>query len=928
MSSAFAQDAPERDQIEEITVTGSRIPNANLISASPVTQIDSEQFELAGATRVEDLLNTYPQLAPSFDSFTVNPTTGYATADLRSLGTNRTLVLVNGHRLQPGGIRSEARDLNQIPAALVKRVEVLTGGASAVYGSDAMAGVVNFILDTDFEGVSVRAGYSGYQHKNDEGYLRELMDASAYTYPDGSSGPDGDSTNVDVAIGSSFGQDRGHAMAYFTWRDNEELRQASRDYSSCALNAAGTACGGSATSPEPSFIWLQGGDDDFAHLNADGSWAAGPATLYNFAPINHYQRPDERYTFGGAMSYEMSPQFRPYIETMFATTNTSVQIAESGTFFVNLLELDCADPLLGSMCGDIGLDPTEPVGIYVGKRNVEGGPRVADIESASFRVVTGVEGDISQDWTYNASFLHGRTSSSESNQNDLLSDRVGPALLGCPAGSFGGCVPYNVWVPGGVTQEAADTLSGTGMRSGTTQLTAIGGYVTGITGVTFPGAVDSISLVAGYEYRKDEFEVRSDSNMASGNFTGLGGPRLPVDGGFSVNEIYMEAGVPLLQDRGALQSLALDLGYRYSDYDTSGGANTFKFGLSAQVTDMVRLRGGFNKAIRAPNSTELFRDQQLSLWGGDDPCSGDNPEFTAAQCANTGVSAAQFGSISASPAAQYNQHSGGNPNLEPEEAETYTVGFVATPIDNLQVSLDYFNIAIEDKIGTIGAETVLRFCGLTGDPFLCDKVKRNASTGDLWLGSSLQTSGQVENLDANFGNLNFSGVDLLTSYNWDALGGLISASFVGTYVLEQEEEPLPGVNDEATFDCAGVINTSCQTPTWRHTARFSYSRDSITGSLGWRYVGEIDYELTDGTPGSTDQILVTNGNKLDAVHYIDLTGVYHVTDYASVIVGIQNVLDETPPIVGSTLSLNGNSPGGYDQMGRYMHATLNLDFDF
>jgi outer membrane receptor protein involved in Fe transport len=343
---------------------------------------------------------------------------------------------------------------------------------------------------------------------------------------------------------------------------------------------------------------------------------------------------------------------------------------------------------------------------------------------------------------------------------------------------------------------------------------------------------------------------------------------------------------------------------------------------------MVRLRGGFNKAIRAPNSTELFRDQQLSLWGGDDPCSGDNPEFTAAQCANTGVSAAQFGSISASPAAQYNQHSGGNPNLEPEEAETYTVGFVATPIDNLQVSLDYFNIAIEDKIGTIGAETVLRFCGLTGDPFLCDKVKRNASTGDLWLGSSLQTSGQVENLDANFGNLNFSGVDLLTSYNWDALGGLISASFVGTYVLEQEEEPLPGVNDEATFDCAGVINTSCQTPTWRHTARFSYSRDSITGSLGWRYVGEIDYELTDGTPGSTDQILVTNGNKLDAVHYIDLTGVYHVTDYASVIVGIQNVLDETPPIVGSTLSLNGNSPGGYDQMGRYMHATLNLDFDF
>jgi outer membrane receptor protein involved in Fe transport len=924
MSSAYAQDAPAADQIEEITVTGSRVPNANLISASPVTQVDAEAFELAGATRVEDLLNTYPQLAPSFDSFTVNPTTGFATADLRGLGSNRTLVLVNGHRLQPGGIRGEARDLNQIPAALVKRVEVLTGGASAVYGSDAMAGVVNFILDTDFEGVSIRAGYSGYQHDNDDGYMTPLMDSSGFSYPEGGTGLDGDSTNIDVAIGGTFAQDRGHAMGYFTWRDNEELRQQSRDYSSCALSAAGTSCGGSSTSPVPSFI-VNGA---FAHLESDGSWAPGTAPLYNFAPINHYQRPDERYTFGGAIKYEMSPQVRPYVETMFATTNTSVQIAESGTFFVNSLSLACDSPLLGSMCGDLGLNPANPVSVQVGKRNNEGGPRVADIETSSFRIVSGIEGEINQDWSYNVSYLLGRSSSSESNQNDLVADRVGDALLACADPALvntSAC--YNVWVPGGVTADAAGNLSGAGLRSGTTQLTSVGGYVSGITGITIPGAVDPISLVGGYEYRKDEFEVRTDANMQAGNFTGLGGPRLPIDGSFSVNDIYVEAGVPILQDKGALQTLALDLGYRYSDYDTSGGANTFKIGASAQITDMLRLRGGFNRAIRAANTSELFRDQQISLFGGNDPCSGATPELTEAQCANTGVSAAQYGTVLASPASQYNQHSGGNPNLQPEEADTYTVGFIATPVENLQVSVDYFNIDITDKIGTIGANTVLSFCAQTGDPFLCDKVNRSPA-GDLWIGSDLATSGFVENLDSNFGDLTFNGIDVVASYNWDGLGGLMTASFVGTQMLEQTNVPLPGVNPAATYDCAGNINDTCQQPSWRHTARFSYSLERITGSLGWRYVGEMDYENTDGSQGATDQILVANGNKLDAVHYIDLTGIYNVTDYAALTLGIQNVFDETPPLVGSTLSLNANSPGGYDQMGRYMHLTLNVDFDF
>ncbi|AFV00613.1 TonB-dependent receptor domain-containing protein [Simiduia agarivorans] len=963
------------DALEEVVVTGTRIKDANLVASSPVASVAQEEFQLSGTTRVEDLLNTLPQLSPAFDSFTVNPTVGYATADLRGLGSQRTLVLVNGHRLQPGGIRSEARDLNQIPAALVKRVEVLTGGASAVYGSDAMAGVVNFILDTDFEGVSLNLGTSAYQHNNDNDYIQGLMDARGFDYPTGSSGFDGKSNNIELALGSSFADGKGHAMGYVTWRKNEELRQGARDYSSCALNAAGTACGGSGTAINPNFItdysvmdaggnpiinyiedennpgtYIPDGQvivSNFAHKNGSNAWTDGFSPAYNYAPINHYQRPDERYTMGGSMSFEINDNFKPYVETMFANTNTSVQIAESGTFFANTLTLDCTDPLLSDYCstfathGDVKytdatgttqtvtgyIDPSQTLDFFVGKRNVEGGPRVSDIESSSFRIVTGMEGDINDTWSYDVSYLYGRTASSESNRNDFITDRVGQALLGCPAGSFAGCQNYDVWNynVNGIDPDAAAAMGGVGIRTGATSLKVFSAYITGDIGVTVPSAQDAISLVAGFEHRDEDYTVISDTNMAEGNFTGLGGPRAPISGGYSVKELFFESIIPVLETDGPLQNLSFDLGYRYSDYSTSGGVSSYKLGFSAQVTDMFRFRGGFNHAIRGPSISELFSDQSIGLWGGDDPCAGEDPELTAAQCANTGVSAGQYGTISESPAAQYNQFAGGNPDLDPEEADTYTLGVVATPIDDLQISLDYYNIEIADRIGTIGASTILNFCATTGDPFLCGKVNRSAS-GDLWVGSDPASSGYVENLTANFGNLTRQGFDVQAQYQHDLLGGFMNYSIIGGYNLKSEVEPLPGINPDATYDCVGTINISCQMPTWRHTARASYNRDWYSVSLRWRYNGEMDYENTDGTAGTTDQILVGKGGKVAGVHYFDLTATADINEHLGLTVGVNNILDKEPPMVGSTLSLNANAPGGYDQLGRYVFASAKIKF--
>jgi iron complex outermembrane recepter protein len=925
-----------QEPLEEIVVTGTRIRDANLIASSPIATIDADDFRFSGTTRVEDLLNTFPQLAPSFDAFTVNPTTGFATADLRGLGLARTLVLVNGHRMQPGGIRSQARDLNQIPAALVKRVEVLTGGASAVYGSDAMAGVVNFILDTDFEGVSFSAGASGYQHDNDNKYLRPLMDARGFDYPEGNRGPDGRAYNMDLAVGMPFADGRGHAMAYGTWRKNRELRQGARDYSSCALGGTGDVCGGSGTAPEP--LFLVGGtrlsDGTFrnfasARLAPDGSFEDGGPPLYNYAPINHFQRPDERWTFGSSVKFEVNSNFRPFVETMFANTNTEVQIAETGTFFVNDPSFDCGDAFLGTLCADLGLNPNEPLFIYVGKRNNEGGPRISAIESNSYRLVAGVEGDLTDNWYYNTSYLYGRNSSSEANINDFLISRVDDAIRGCPPGSFSGCIPYEVWTPGGVTTEQAEGLSDAGMRSGHTALTVASAYVSGGTGFTFPTAQDQVSLVAGVEYRKEEYEVKVDANMATGNFTGLGGPRLPVSGAYDAKEVYLEAGLPVFQSDGAVQNLSFDLGYRYSDYSNSGGVNSYKIGFSTQVTDLVRFRGGFNRAIRAPNVGELFSEQQIALFSGTDPCAGATPQFTQAQCANTGVTAAQYGTIPTSPAEQYNQFIGGNPELDPEEADTYTIGFVATPIDNLQFSVDYFQIEITDRIGSIGAQTILNFCATTGDPFLCNKVNRNPVTGDLWVGSSLETSGFVENLSSNFGDTTARGIDLTAQYRMDLLGGTFSTSLVGSYALEQEWEPLPGINPQATYDCAGNLNTQCQLPDWRHTLRTSYARDWYTVVARWRYVGGLDYKLVDGSPGTTDRLLSRElGGSLGSYSFFDLSASFDVIEQVSLTLGINNILDKEPPMVGSTVNPVGNANAlpGYDQLGRFMFANVNVRF--
>ena len=945
--SAIAQQAPPAPTTKEtpatldaIVVTGTRIQSQTVTASSPVTEIQQEEFQYTGATRTEDLVNQYPQMSPAFDSFNNNGATGYPTVDLRGLGAGRTLTLVNGLRLAPGA--AEAADISIVPSFMVKRVDILTGGASAVYGSDAIGGVVNFILDNEFEGVKFSVGASGYQHKNDDSYIQGKLAARSFGFPTGS-GVDGRAHNFDAAIGSSFADGRGHAMAWLTYRKNDALFQGERDYSSCALNAGGTACGGSNTNAAGNFYFYQTGSGvgSSASLNPNGSYKGAYGAPYNYAPINYYQRPDERYTFGSSLKYEINEHFKPYLETMYITKRDAVQIAPSGAFFTDLHGINCSNPLIGTACADLGFNPADgPLDIYVAKRNVEGGPRRNATNTSQFRVVAGVEGELLGGWSYNTSFLYGETRANTVGSNDFLSSRIRSGILGCPAGSFTGCIPYRVFVPGGVTAAAAKALQGTSLNTTNTQTTQVTGYITGNTGLGLPWANgENISIVAGLEWREDKYDFTADSDSQAGNFAGAGGPSVPVGGKITVHELFTEAAVPVLRDMGFMKTLDLDLAYRMSDYNLAGRAETYKLGFNSDFGGLFRVRGGYNHAIRAPGINALFAGQQIALFAGTDPCAGATPQYTAAQCLNTGVSAARYGQIANNSAGQYNQFIGGNLNLKPESADTYTLGFVVTPTNDLRVAVDYYDIKIKDTISTVGAQTILNFCGLSGDPTLCALVKRSAS-GDLFRGSDPATSGYVTNLTNNFGQVRFRGIDLSAFYAMDMLGGRLSTSFQGNRLLEQQIAPLAGVNEKATYDCIGTINIACQSPKWRHIANARFSRDWFSVNLRWRYFGQMNYvDQFSGAPLSTDKLVCSKGSgttaafasclgnqKLAAYNYFDLSASALIGSWGELTIGVNNIADKSPPLVGNTLAANANAPGGYDQAGRFLFTSFTVRF--
>jgi outer membrane receptor protein involved in Fe transport len=974
-TAAVAQDQDDDTSIEEVVVTGTRIRNPNISSSSPVTVLTGAEIDSRGITRIEDLINTLPQAFAAQGANLANGGSGAATVDLRGLSADRTLVLVDGKRLPFGDPQDVAVDLNQIPAQLVERIDILTGGASAVYGSDALAGVVNFIMKRDFEGLQFDLQGGVFQSGNSNKAGLDALSRTSFDVPD--SIIDGRILDINFIAGTGLGDGEGNVTAWFGFRDVNEITWGARAFSACAFGAGDPrfeCVGSSTTSPARltdfglaavsfdllAFDPVTGGDARPIVLSGS------PNDTYNFGPLNHLQRPDRRFTFGAMGHYEISNDVEFFFETSFTDDRTDNQIAPSGTFFATGT-INCDHPFLtpnqfAAICTANGFtnNPGQTVfdangvasgfdtaTLYIGRRNVEGGGRKQIQRHTTFRAVGGFRGELGDAFTYEVFGQFANVIFAATALNDIsiaklaqaLNVRIDPntgnaACQGVIDGTGNpACVPYDIFSIGGTPSDAAiNFIIEPAFDKGNIVQKVYGGTINGDLGTygfTSPMAETGVQIVAGFEYREDQIDRSPDATSIAGGLTGTGGASPPIDAAVDLYEFYTEVAIPIVEGAEFADELTLTAAFRFSDFASTGGQSTFAGGLSWTPIPDIRFRAQFQRAVRSPNVLELFRAQGNNLFDltdpdGDgifDPCAGATPFYSAAQCANQGVTAAQYGSVADNPAGQFNLLIGGNPDLNVESSDTYTVGVIVTPsaLPGLTLSVDYFDIKVEDFIGTVPPGLAIDKCALTGDPFFCSLIQRDAGGGLFVNGAT----SWVVNTNLNTGSLATSGIDVNAAYSVEVgeYGSLLM-SFVGTYLLDLSTEALPG---EVPFDCTGFYGASCgiPNPEWRHRFLATWETPwSFNLTTTWRYHGAVDL-----FPGGSAP---TNLNAhFAAENFVDLQVSVDVKENARLRFGINNLLDNDPPLSSVVGTAPGNAntyPQVYDANGRFVFLGLTIDY--
>jgi outer membrane receptor protein involved in Fe transport len=1026
VSQVFAQTPPAQaanasdteGEIQEVIVTGSRIAAPNEQSTSPIQVISSQSIETTGKTDISDIITQLPQnfnngLGQDLGNGTSGLSTpgGVATADLRGLGPNRTLVLVDGRRLGQGSpqtaIQSPAPDLDQIPAGLIDRVEVVTGGASAAYGSDAIAGVINFIMKKNFEGFRVDGQLNENWHDNHNDFMQNLVSQSGTTPATGSV-HDGKQRSFDLLMGTNFAENKGNITAFFSYRHADAVKSSARDFGGCQLdpvtdaanNVTGFACGGSAnsnffeplTGPSANSIYSVYGTS----LIPQGTGVVTtPPAVFNSQPYIDMTREDDRYNAAILAHEDLFDSFKPYGEFYFMDDKTHTEVAPSALFADgNPLDpfgtgnypVNCDNPLLSGqeasiLCSSAQLayvaanpgkacifntDPTTGLvtspncaDVRIGRRNVEGGGRASNYEHENYRAVFGAKGDFADAWSYDAYGQYYYTTYGNSQTNYLGFQSIENALQATgsaakPACISGPpCVPYNIFSDGGVTPAQLQYLYMLGTAQGNSTLRTLHADVTGRLGkygITSPWAGDGVAINVGYEHRNDHEFYQPDAAEQSGLLSGFGSASVPIDNSVSVSEEFAEVRVPILQHLPFAHELLFDSGFRRSDYSTSGVTNTYKFEVQFAPIEDYRIRASYDKAIRAPSVVELFNPQLVNTAQlGNDPCA---PTFTAtgaiaapaaytfAQCQRMGVTAAQYGNgsttdiIPQGTGSQLSQLSGGNTQLKPEQAETYTVGvnFRPSEVPNLSGSIDYFHIAITDEVGTIPVGVIFSQCANTGDPFYCGLIVRNPVTGGLNTVGTIAQGGYVVQTNVNVGAALVSGIDVQMNYNHDLPAGFGNIAFElnGSYLQHFDSTPTPGAH---TYDCAGYFGFTCQTvnPRWHHIFRTTWTTPwNVSAAITWRFIGPVSEDSN--SPDPTLHFSNSNYNydfvnaHIPGYNYFDLEAAWHVAKFATIRAGVNNVLDKDPPLINTRAVPGGeaNTIDVYDMFGRQLFVSFSL----
>jgi len=966
-TAANAQEAKET-----VVVTGSRIPQLGVVSASPVTMVSQEEMKLQGTTDVGTLMNNLPSVFAGQTSGEGNGSSGTITVDLRGLGSSRTLVLVDGKRLGPGDAEVPVPDLNQIPAGLVDHTEVLTGGASAVYGSDAVAGVVNFIMRKDFEGVELSATVSAYQHNNTNGYLRGLHDDAGNVTQAPSNVFDGAAYDFNVILGTNTADGKGNITAYLGYQRQNQVLQSARDFSACSLANYYTSdpaeydymfCAGSSNYGR--FKSTTTGSATY-YMGAGGVLApftGQPSQTYNYGAVNTLIRPQTRYTAGAFAHYEVDKALEVYASFMFMDAHNSWQAAPLGAFAGSgpsaggTLLVSCNNPLLTSQFVSLfcpgGVVSTNTTNMLIGRRNVEGGPRVTDFRHTSYRMVLGAKGELGDGWTYDVSAQEGLSLyqqlylhdwSKSATQNSLLYNAgTGTCVSGTCLDIFHGL--------GGITEDMLAAVYSHGQRTGYTEEQVLTGSVTGDLGqygVKTPWADSGVGISLGAEYRKEILEEITSVADYSGDLFGAGGKSLGQEKSSVWDwEVFGEVQVPLVTDLPFIQNLSVSAGYRYSSFSTAGAkaVHSYKYGMEYQPIDDFKIRASFQRAVRAPNVLDLFSPANVVLGSFTDPCAGASPAATLAGCQASGMLAAQYGHTDQCISNQCNYQSGGNVALRPENSDTRSLGIVVTPtfLPGFSMTVDYFNIAVNDYISIVQPTVSLYGCTSGTNTALCPLIHRG-STGSLFT-----PDGYVIGTNVNTGYLKTSGIDLqlnyLTEVSEFGLGdnGSLSADLFGTWVNHYLVQPYTGADTVVggvhitNYDCVGKYGVTCGTPTpsWRHKMRVTWASPwDLDVSLQWRHMSGSNFDGNSSNPYLSLGTVVTKeaGGKIASFDYLDIAGAYQLSEKINLTFGVNNVLDRNPPILssgdiatGPTGPLNGNTFNGiYDSLGRYMFVGITL----
>lgn len=927
-SSVAAQDTEVSDQVDEIVVTGSRIARRDNIAESPIFSVDAETIKSSGNVTLDHYLNTLPQITPNISSQSNNPSSGgRAFIDLRGLGASRNLVLFDGRRGMGQSDGGTVVDTNTVPSALVERVEIISGGAAAVYGADAIAGVVNFIMKKDFEGFELN-----YQYRLSER-------------------GDGEEMTTELTLGSNFADGRGNSVFSASYFDRRPMYKDAREFSSQASAATGIFPNGSwsAGSNTPSAAFVEGlfGANKCERSGGSGGWGLNPdgtlfctgvsgnsarnivgykgpesdvATFfapdrfsYNFEPDNLLVLPLERWNLYTRSSLEVSEQFRPYVQASFTNYSANQELAPTP---VGGLSVPVTNPFIPTQLkAGLATRANPTADFSYNKRFKALGGRTGDNTHDVWQIVAGTEGDLTEGWSYDAYGSWGRSVRNEIqggnvrlNRTEELLDRADGGVGICQGGlNLFGDTPISAACQNYISLQAKNL---TVVEQHAAELV--------INGDLFELPAGTVQSAFGASYREVDFDFLPDSGLQPGLVAGFN-EQLPVKGALNYTDIFTEVSVPLLSELPGIDSLSTTLGYRITDNNVFGSDESWKVTFDWSIIEDVRARGGMQHAIRSPNIAELFSPQLNSFpnFANQDPCNFNSSYRTGANGAKVRDLCAAQASVAGSttfsqPFGQAQAIVGGNPNLEPELADSWSFGFVFTPefesplLQRFSATIDYFAIELEDVISSVGTTTIITRC------FNAENANPSYSLNNEWcsLFNRDQADGRVidlKQLSRNQSIWELSGIDVTLNVGTDLGRGSLDLSLLASYLNEWKSQ----VTSVDKFnDYAGTIGsgTGSSAPELRGTVQLVYGLDDLQLTLSSRYIDSMSHSTLVTNPSAS-------ATGTESIWYTDIVGTYDASEGVTLRFGVNNLDDRPPRLYNPNVQAN-TDPSLYDILGR------------